>query len=213
MLRRRLHAWAVGVALAFGLVPLTPALALTPADALAVVQGETDDRIDALNRLAAAGDQRAAALIRAMAAESVRVAGEQVLLIDGETATDAVSGQPVPLPDTAEDVMVNNRLRGALETALAGIELFGAPPERQREAARSLQRNAFDDPDLSRLPLIEKALAGNLDDDARQSLELAQAGIDPNDLRAQARRYGAPLAAAATAMFDHWLQDLPETPQ
>ncbi|WP_164118321.1 glutamine amidotransferase [Stenotrophomonas maltophilia] len=45
------------------------------------------------------------------------------------------------------------------------------------------------------------------------TLELAQAGIDPNDLRAQARRYGAPLAAAATAMFDHWLQDLPEMPR
>lgn len=43
------------------------------------------------------------------------------------------------------------------------------------------------------------------------TLELAQAGIDPNDLRAQARRYGAPLAAAATAMFDQWLRDLPET--
>jgi len=45
------------------------------------------------------------------------------------------------------------------------------------------------------------------------TLELAQAGIDPNDLRTQARRYGAPLAAAATAMFDHWLQDLPELPR
>ncbi|MHC1651835.1 glutamine amidotransferase [Stenotrophomonas maltophilia] len=42
------------------------------------------------------------------------------------------------------------------------------------------------------------------------TLELAQAGIDTNDLRAQARRYGAPLAAAATAMFDQWLRDLPE---
>lgn len=43
------------------------------------------------------------------------------------------------------------------------------------------------------------------------TLELAQAGIDPNDLRAQARRYGAPLAAAATAMFSQWLQELSET--
>lgn len=43
------------------------------------------------------------------------------------------------------------------------------------------------------------------------SLELAQVGIDPSDLRAQARRYGGPLAAAATAMFHHWLQELPET--
>ena len=45
------------------------------------------------------------------------------------------------------------------------------------------------------------------------TLELQQAGIDPVALRAQARRYGAPLAAAATAMFDHWLQDLMEIPQ
>ncbi|KAG1373000.1 hypothetical protein G6F59_018537 [Rhizopus arrhizus] len=45
------------------------------------------------------------------------------------------------------------------------------------------------------------------------TLELAQAGIAPNDLRAQARRYGAPLAAAATAMFAPWLQDLPEIPR
>ncbi|MDR2960865.1 MAG: glutamine amidotransferase [Stenotrophomonas sp.] len=43
------------------------------------------------------------------------------------------------------------------------------------------------------------------------TLELAQAGIDPSDLRAQARRYGAPLAAAATAMFSQWLQELSET--
>ena len=57
MLRRRLHEWAVGAALAWGLVPFTPALALTPADALAVVQGETDDRIAALNRLAAPRDR------------------------------------------------------------------------------------------------------------------------------------------------------------
>lgn len=44
------------------------------------------------------------------------------------------------------------------------------------------------------------------------TLELVQAGIDPADLRVQARRYGAPLAAAATSMFAHWLQHLPEKP-
>jgi urea transport system permease protein len=97
--------------------------------------------------------------------------------MDGETAVDAVSGQPATVPELAEDAMVNNRLRGALDTALAGIELFTAGPARQREAARSLQRNAFSDPDPAGLPLIEKALAGNLDAQARQSLELAQAAM------------------------------------
>ncbi|KAF1012828.1 MAG: GMP synthase [glutamine-hydrolyzing] [Stenotrophomonas maltophilia] len=45
------------------------------------------------------------------------------------------------------------------------------------------------------------------------SLELGHAGIDPADLRAQVARYGAPLAAAANAMFGQWLQQLPEVPR
>src|SRR5690606_2384184 len=123
------------------------------------------------------GDARAADVLRALAAESLRFSETQVFIVDGETARDAVSGHPATLPDLAEDAMVNNRLRGALDTALAGIEPFPAGPARQREAARSLQRNAFNDPDPAGLPLIEKALAGDLDAQARQSLELAQAAM------------------------------------
>ena len=37
----------------------------------------------------------------------------------------------------------------------------------QREAAALLQRSAFDEPDASQLPLVEKALAGELDPAAR----------------------------------------------
>ncbi len=154
-----------------------PAHALSTADALAVARGDTDDRIAAINRLAASADERAAALLRALAAESLKSTETQVFIVEGESALDATSGQPATLPDMAEDAMVNNRLRGVLDTALAGIELFSAGPERQREAARSLQRNAFNDPDPAGLPLIEKALAIDLDPQTRQSLELAQAAM------------------------------------
>ncbi|MCU0942201.1 MAG: urea ABC transporter permease subunit UrtB [Hydrogenophaga sp.] len=154
-----------------------PAQALTAADAQAVAQGDTDDRIAAINRLAGSSDERAAALLRALAAESVKFTETQVFIVEGTTALDAISGQPSTLPEQAEDAMVNNRLRGVLDTALAGIELFTAGPARQREAARSLQRNAFSDPDPEGLPLIEKALTIELDPQARQSLELAQAAM------------------------------------
>jgi urea transport system permease protein len=160
------------------LVSASAAHALTPEEALQLVSGDSDARIATLNRLASAKDERAAALIRALADESVRIQGEQVLILkDDGSAIDATTGAPASLAEGAEDVMLNNRLRGALDTALAGMELVGGDAERQREAALILQRGSFDEPDAEQLPLIEGALKGELDPDARQTLELAQAAI------------------------------------
>lgn len=169
--------------------------ALTPADALALVDGDTDVRIDTLNKLAAEPDEKASALIKAMSDEAVRVQGERVFIVLDDGAVDAVTGEKLPLPDDAGDVMINNRLRSAMESALAGMELVGAERERQREAARTLQRSAFEEPDISQLALIYKALAGDLDAQARQSLELAQAAVllaseDPAQRLAAAQKLG-----------------------
>ena len=152
--------------------------ALTPADAQVLATGESDERIATLNRLAVATDDKAAAtLIQAMADEAVRVQGTQVLIVRDEAAVDAVTGEAVALTDEAQDVTINNRMRGAIETALAGMQLVDGDPERQREAALSLQRGSFDEPDVAQLPLIERALAADLDPQARQTLELAQAAV------------------------------------
>jgi urea transport system permease protein len=154
------------------------AQALTPADALTLAAGEGDDRITVLNRLAAEPDEKGQALIQALANDAVKVQGEQVLIVaeDG-SATDAVTGAVVALGENAEDAIVNNRLRGALEAAQAGRDLFGTDPALQREAAALLQRAAFEEPDASQLPLVEKALTGNLDPAARESLTLARAAM------------------------------------
>jgi urea transport system permease protein len=160
------------------LVGVTSAHALTPQDALQLVSGDSDARIATMNRLASAKDEKAAALIRALADQTVRIQGEQVLIQqDDGSAIDAVTGAAVALPEYAEEPMLNNRLRGALDTALAGMELVGGDAARQREAALILQRGSFDEPDAEQLPLIEGALKGELDADARQTLELAQAAI------------------------------------
>ena len=173
LLHSALRLLAVGCLAASGL-----AHALTPADAQVLATGESDERIATLNRLAVATDDKAAAtLIQAMADEAVRVQGTQVLIVRDEAAVDAVTGEAVALTDEAQDVTINNRMRGAIETALAGMQLVDGDPERQREAALSLQRGRFDEPDVAQLPLIERALAADLDPKARQTLELAQAAV------------------------------------
>jgi urea transport system permease protein len=165
----------LGWALSLG---LSTAHALTPADALALAAGDGDERIEALNRLSVDPDAKALALIQAMSNDAVKVQGEQVLIVaDDGTATDAVTGAVVPLSDLAEDAMVNNRMRGALEAAAALRDVFGKDVDRQREAAALLQRSAFQEPDDAALPVLDKALAGELDAQARASLEQARAAM------------------------------------
>ncbi len=158
--------------------------ALTPADALALAAGDSDVRIDTLNRLAAEPDDRAYGLMQALGEGAVKVLGERVLVVgDDGRASDAVTGDAVSEADAeaAEDSIVNNRMRGALEAALAVRKLFGTDVVAQREAATLLQRAAFDEPDDGQIPLVEKALASPLDERARASLELALAALQLAD--------------------------------
>ena len=195
-MRPTLFVGLVRLLLALCLAAGTSAHALTPADALALVDGDTDVRIDTLNKLAAEPDEKASALIKAMASEAVRVQGERVFIVVDEAAVDAVTGEKLPLPDDASEVMINNRLRSAMESALAGMELVGAPPERQREAARTLQRSAFEEHrHQPARPDRQGPGRQNLDAQARQSLELAQAAVllaseDPAQRLAAAKKLG-----------------------
>ena len=182
--------------------------ALTAPQALELAAGEADERVAQLLQLAASDDARAHALIRALSDESVQVQDGQVLIVQGAEAIDAVSGAVVALGDGAEEAVVNNRLRGALDSALAGMDLLQGDAARQREAAAILQRGAFDDPSPAQLPLVERALSpefsARLDPAARESLQLAQAALhlasnDPAQRIAAARKLagvGQPIVKA-----------------
>ena len=182
--------------------------ALTAPQALELAAGEADERVAQLLQLAASDDAQAHALIRALSDESVQLQDGRVLIVQGAEAIDAVSGAVVALADGAEEAVVNNRLRGALDSALAGMDLLKGDAARQREAAAILQRGAFDDPTPAQLPLVERALspefAARLDPAARESLQLAQAALhlastDPAQRSAAARRLagvGQPIVKA-----------------
>ena len=63
------------------------------------------------------------------------------------------------MPQDAEEVMLNNRLRGEIDTALAALKLFSPDVKVRRQAALSLLK----EPDASRRPLLDKALAAEKD--------------------------------------------------
>ena len=123
--------------------------ALTPAQALSLSAGETDARIAALNQAVAEADPTLPAFLRA--------------LLDGEVKT----------PD-GEEVVNNNRMRGALEAALGVLKLVSPDAKVRTEALDELRKQSLEE---AQLPLIEKAYAAETDATLKARLELMRATI------------------------------------
>ncbi len=145
--------------------------ALTPDEAKAIAVGETDDRIAALGKAVANADDKTAAFIQALADDAVKTAGGKPYIVRDGKATDPVTGAEAQLPDDAEDVVSNNRMRGELDTATAALKLFSRDARLRAAAVAELQK----DPDESRLPLIEKAYAAEQDPAIKERLALVRA--------------------------------------
>ena len=152
---RSFHRWAA----LLGLVFCCSAHALTPEEALGVSSGETDARIEALGKAVANGDDRTLNFLQALSEESVKLVGSKAVVVRDGKALDPVNGTAADLPPDAEDVMLNNRLRGEIDTALATLKLFAADVRVRRQAALSLLK----EPDANRLPVLDKALASEKD--------------------------------------------------
>jgi urea transport system permease protein len=147
--------------------------ALTPAEARAMAAGETDARIEAMNKAVAAGDEKTAAFIQALIDDGVKVAGDKVFLVKDGKGFDPVTGAELPLPADAEDVINNNRMRGELDAAMAALKLFSKDVVLRREAIKTLQNES----DESKLPLIEKAYAAESDAQVKEQLAMVRAAV------------------------------------
>ena len=147
--------------------------ALTMPEALSISAGDNDERIAALQALTPRNDPALPALIEALLADQVKVAGETVLIYDGETARHAITGEVMPLPEAAEDVVNNSRMSGELEAVLALPKLLSDDAD-ERESAIDAVAEA---PDESKLPAVEQALAQETVPALRKQLETVQAKI------------------------------------
>jgi urea transport system permease protein len=138
--------------------------ALTPQQSLALAAGETDARIAALSQAAVEADPALADFVRALLDGEVKVADGKVFVVRGA----------VTAPDTAEDVINNNRMRGALEAALGVLKLVSPDVQVRTEALDELRKQSLDE---AQLPLIEKAYAAETDAALKARLGLMRATI------------------------------------
>ncbi len=164
-------AWR-GCALMLLALLLAPgAWALTAEQALKMATGDGEERVQAINEAVLDADDRTRAFIDALSNDAVKASDKAAFVMEGDQATDPVTGAKVKLPDDAEDVINNNFLRSALDAAKAALQLHSEDEATRAAAAAALMK----DPDESRLPLIDRALAAEKSPAVRDRLELARA--------------------------------------
>jgi urea transport system permease protein len=161
------------------LLVAAPVFALDKAAVEKLAAGDADERAQAIAALVTEGDPKAAAFLEAVAegdVQWVEVKGaKRVLVVKSGQATDAVTGEKVdPVPEGAEDVVANNRLRKEIEGALAALKLISPDRAVRMEAAKKLAAGA----DESLLPLVKKALDQESDADIKSTLGLIAASLE-----------------------------------
>ncbi len=154
--------------LAFGPVA---AFALTPGQAARIAAGDSEDRLAALNEAVVAADPALANYVQAILADEVKVAGGKAFIVHDGKVTDAATGAAATLPDGAEDVVNNNRMRREFESAYAALKLFSPDRALRAKAITELTDQA----DESKLPVIEKAEAAETDVALKAQLSLLRA--------------------------------------
>ncbi|MCH2241916.1 MAG: urea ABC transporter permease subunit UrtB [Aquabacterium sp.] len=164
------------------------AWALTAQQAHAIAAGDNDARIAALQAAVASGDAALAPLVQALLDDAVKVDEQRAYVLRSGAYVEAATGQPAQPPETAEDVVNNNRMRGELEAALAALNLFSADTAARRAAIADLKGKVTP----AMLPLLERAAAQETDERLKAELSQlrAMAGItaEATDQRIAAAR-------------------------
>jgi urea transport system permease protein len=161
----RLRAVSIALVIVWAASVSNGAQALTPEVALAIASGEVDSRIAALNKAAIDADVTLAGFVDQLLADEVKVAGGRIFFVKNDKVTD-VAGVAAKLPDGAEDVVNNNRMRSELEAAKAALGLFSTDQSARVKALKELK----DKIDESKLPLLEKAFTSEKDAELRDQI-------------------------------------------
>ena len=150
------------------------AQALSPAQALGIAQGDSDERIAVLNAAVAEADPGLAAYLQALLADEVKLAGGKAYVLRDGAAVEAGSGNPAALPaEGVEDVITPNRVRGEVEAALAALKLFSPDRAERAKAAAELQDRIRE----GQLALVLRAEKTETDPAIREQLALLKAAV------------------------------------
>jgi len=177
----------IAFALMLGVLSHTSAVALTTDQVRALTLGDTDARVTALQKALASADATTAAFLQAMADDAVKISGTQVLVVRDGQAFTPLSGEPTSLADDTEDVINNNRMRGEIDAALSALQLLSPDAVLRLQAAKSVLK----EPDPTKLAMLEKALASEVDEGVKKQMLLARAAILLNSDKADERMASA----------------------
>ena len=127
-------------------------------------------KIRAVNKLAATGDDRAAAILQAMVSRNLYSRKSDKRIVSGLKKgkqfeiTDPLTGQVIGLAEKSDlsRLRVNNRLRRTVRTALGALTLASKDPRKRIIAAQSI----FKAPKGAQIEILRSALKKETDDDA-----------------------------------------------
>lgn len=198
LLRALLGAAAFWLWLAAGAALAAPA-GVAPALLQPLAGDDPDARVEAVAALGALATPQAAALLRALQDDALYATA------DGQVG---IAGPQGEMPEGAETIVVNNRLRTAIAAALSGMDLMAPQGARRLAAARAMLAA---EPDPAQLPLVQRALAAETDDEVRALLALlvARAGLgadDPAQRRVAAQQLGELGGAAQRPLLQALLE-------
>jgi urea transport system permease protein len=137
--------------------------------------GDSDAKVTAIRALGVSADPAALVLLQALLDGDVRTVDDKdVLLVKGDSATDLLTGKAVnPLPGNTEEIVINNRLRREIGSAIAALRLTSTDRAVRLAAAKELQNGA----DENLLPAITAATAKETDPEIKGMLQMTQASI------------------------------------
>jgi urea transport system permease protein len=149
----------------------TSAQSLTADSAKAIAVGDSELRIAALRASVADADDKTTQFIQALVDDAVKVVAGAPVIVQDDKAVDPVSGAVSALPDSAEGVMNNNRMRGELDVALALLKLASPEVATRSEAVKALLGRTNE----SMLPLLDKAFAAEAQTELKDTLAMLRA--------------------------------------
>ncbi len=177
-------------AMAAGAGTVDPAL-LAP-----LASGDTRAKLQTIEQLGGSSSPEAVTVLEALGSDKLYVTAQGKILVsdDAKLAVDPLTGQEQGLPQDAEAIVINNRLRSAIADALAESRIFSKAAKIRLAAARRLQKSS----DPAALPLIMRALEHEADPQVRTALETAQAGLELKSPDPAVREHAVNLLGSAT---------------
>jgi len=133
-------------------------------------------RLQAINALVASGEEAALALLQAMQDGEVNVTPSgRVVVVRDDKVFEAATMAPIEsAPEGLDGIVVNNRIRGALDTAIGALKLLSPDRAVRLASAKAIEATS----QAALLPRSKRAMSRESDPGIRQRLQQPKAALD-----------------------------------